>query len=96
VENQVPLDWQKNKPVRPRPSRDYRLVGQMVDGGRIGAREKCTVVGEVDGTFWLDFVSQAWAEQNLDAVSALLLGLAEGLISPRNQRGGIIIPFPAD
>jgi hypothetical protein len=59
-------------------------------------REQCTVVDEVDSAFWLDFVSQTRAEQNLDAVPALLLSLAEGLISPRNQRGGIIIPFPAD
>jgi len=53
-------------------------------------------VGEVGGTFWLDFVSQAWTEQNLDAVSALLLSLTKGLVNPRNQRCGIIIPFPAD
>jgi hypothetical protein len=68
--------------------------GRMED--RHITREKWMVVDEVDSGFWLDFVSQARAEQNLDAVPALLLSLAEGLISPRNQRGGIINPFPAD
>jgi hypothetical protein len=73
---------------------DWLGKWRMDDG--CGAGEKCTVAGEVNSAFSLDFISQARAEQNLDAVSALLLSLAEGLISPRNQRRDIIIPFPAD
>lgn len=44
--------------------------------------QKCMVPGEVDSALWLDFVSKARAEQNLDAVSALLPGLIESLGSP--------------
>ena len=56
----------------------------------------CTVVDEVNGIFWLDFVSQTRPEQDLHAVSPLLFSLAKGLVSPGNKRAGIVIAFPGD
>jgi hypothetical protein len=96
VENQVLFDWQKVNQLSRVHEETIDWLGKRWVDDEYDAREKCTVVGEVNSALRLDFVSQARAEQNLDVVSALLLSPTEGLISPRNQRGGIIILFAAD
>jgi hypothetical protein len=47
-----------------------------------GPDQKCMVPGDVESALRLDFVSKTRAEQNLDAISALLPSLIESLVSP--------------